>query len=437
MNALPGKILVVDNTPEDVRDIIRAFREAGMGVVYRQSAPAAEELPSNIRVVILDLDLDGCGSVTPEDLDQAVLVLKRVESRTRFYLVALWSRYITETEDWVERVRDKYREGTGREFLAYFLKPFGKTLIKQRTLVRGIQNWIGENPQAGLVFQWEGTIEDSRDSAVSDVVSVGGIDVIVRTISQELGVEATPRELLNLLNKILVKHASVAARVKAFSSTVKATLSTAPAPLAPYEWYTRFHYLQAYFDVRETEPLWTGDILRRKTPTNRAGEFAIVITPSCDLAQKRPTGIKVAYGTQFGQIPRYAADDESAAEIVKLFGKTKDGKYKRYKDVTQSLAKGTDLPERFHVLYFLRTSPDAGDHFHLLFDFSRIDSLRCRRDGSGNFRVPRGWQRLCRLDSPYIDDLLQKYSTFSSRVGAPSIPEAIRKETVSRIRTTS
>ncbi|MFB0520605.1 MAG: hypothetical protein ACETWD_04135 [Desulfatiglandales bacterium] len=437
MNALPGRILVVDNALEDVEDIIAIFRNAGVGVIYSQSAPPEERCPSNIRVVILDLDLDGCGQVTDEDLGQAVLVLKRVESKTRFYLVTLWSRYITGTEDWADRVRDKYKEETEREFPAFFLKPFGKTLLDQETLVKEIQKWIKENPQAGLVLQWEGTIEGSRDNAVSDLVSTGGIDTIVRSITKELGVEATPRELVNLLNRILVRHASGEDGVRALSSSVKAILRGVTAPPAPYDWFTRFHYLQAYSTVRGTEPLWTGDILRRISPKDLSKEFAIVVTTACDLAQKRVNVVKVAYGIRFDKIPNYAVDEASVSDIVKLFGKTKEGKYKKPRDIIKSLAKGTDLPERFHILYFLKMSRDAGDHFHVLFDFSRIDSLACRVDVSQNFRVPRGWQRVCRLDSPYIEDLLQKYSTFSSRVGTPSIPEAIRKEMERKIKTTS
>ena len=207
--------------------------------------------------------------------------------------------------------------------------------------------------------------------------------------------------------------------------------------LPSYEWYARFHHLQTYFPVHESEPLWTGDILKRTSSGGPLEEFAIVITPACDLAQKRPTGIKVAYGIQFDRIPEYAADDENVPAIAKLFGKTIKGKYKKRGVIIKSLATGSDLPERFKVLYFLKTSPDAGNYFHALFDFSRIDSLPCERHGSGNFGVPQGWQRLCRLDSPYIEDLLQKYSTFSSRVGTPSIPETIKGEMERKIKTTS
>jgi len=438
---IPGKVLVIDNRYEDVRDIITSLWRDGQGIVFLDTLPSEEAIPSNVRLIILDLMLREDGDIQPEDYEQAALALYRISKRTSFFLVAVWSIHVDpqdveQASQVVDTLKRAYRDVAGSEFSTSFFKPFGKN-IGQQQLEQEIQGWVVSNPQAGLVFKWEDAVEDSRDGAVSKLVDIGGIDAIVRSMAQELGEQAVPREMLNLLNRILVRHASKEDRVRTLSPLVSSILTGGTVALPSYEWYARFHHLQTYFPVHESEPLWTGDILKRTSSGGPLEEFAIVITPACDLAQKRPTGIKVAYGIQFDRIPEYAVDDENVPAIAKLFGKTIKGKYKKRGVIIKSLATGSDLPERFKVLYFLKTSPDAGNYFHVLFDFSRIDSLPCERHGSGNFGVPQGWQRLCRLDSPYIEDLLQKYSTFSSRVGTPSIPETIKGEMERKIKTTS
>ncbi len=436
MNEITGRILVVDNNEDDVKDIIRVFREEGEGVIFRQNAPAEGECPSNVRIVILDLDLDGCGNVTDEDLASVVLVLQRLESRTKFYIVALWSEYIGGTEDWATKVTEKYKEQTGKEFPAHFLKPFGKSSMTQQRLVREIRNWVKINPHAGMIFEWENNIEDSRDDAVSDLMDAGGVDVVIRSIAAEMGRVATPREVANLLNRVLLRHAASDKRIKKFKPMVDMILTAVPSggTSIPYDWYTRFQSLQAFFPVNKAEPLWTADILEKKNASDPEKKYAVVVTPECDLAQKRVKEAKIVYGIDFTTIPEYASTDESVPEVVQVFGKTGDNKFKKRNEVIKTLATGSDLPERFYILHFFRHSEESGDYLHLLIDFTKINSIACHKDTVGNLRVPRGWTRLCRLDSPYKEDLLQKYSSYSARLGTPSIPQKITSEISRRLK---
>ena len=140
------------------------------------------------------------------------------------------------------------------------------------------------------------------------------------------------------------------------------------------------------------------------------------------------------YGIDFTTIPEYASTDESVPEVVQVFGKTGDNKFKKRNEVIKTLATGSDLPERFYILHFFRHSEESGDYLHLLIDFTKINSIACHRDTVGNLRVPRGWTRLCRLDSPYKEDLLQKYSSYSARLGTPSIPQKITSEISKRLK---
>ncbi|GAJ21535.1 unnamed protein product, partial [marine sediment metagenome] len=138
--------------------------------------------------------------------------------------MAVWSIHVDpqdveQASQVVDTLKRAYRDVAGSEFPTSFLKPFGKN-IGQQQLEQEIQGWVVSNPQAGLVFKWEDAVEDSRDGAVSTLVDIGGIDAIVRSMAQELGEQAVPREMLNLLNRILVRHASKEDRVRTLSPLV-------------------------------------------------------------------------------------------------------------------------------------------------------------------------------------------------------------------------
>lgn len=430
---IPGNILVVDNEYKDVEEVIRSFEKNGFPVIYLASAPEESKCPVNIRLVILDLDLDGCGSVTEEDISQAVLVLKRVESRTKFYMVALWSRYVEENDEWIGIIENKYKEETGREFPAYFLKPFGKK-IGQEKLLQQIEKWIEENPHAGTVFKLESIVEDAMDGAVSDISNVGGIAAILKSISKEIGKAGSPRELSVLFNKILMRHSSVEGRVRELAPLIDKVLRR---PLLDTEqgilnWYAKFHNLQAYFKVDQDEPLWTGDIIKKNNSSNN--EFAIVLNPACDFAQNKVRMIKIAYAISFRTISEYNQNDSVVPPIIEWIGKKKR-KYRKRKDVVNDIIKG-GLAKNFYVLYFLEPTPPYDSYFHVLIDLSKIRSFKAKLDNQGGIKIPRGWKRICRLDTPYVLDLLQKYASFTSRVGIPDLPEDIKREEIKKIKST-
>ena len=64
------------------------------------------------------------------------------------------------------------------------------------------------------------------------------------------------------------------------------------------------------------------------------------------------------------------------------------------------------IPEKLHkILYF---GPKE-DTFGICLDLSNVQSIEINE--------LKKWKRLCRLDSPYIDEIIQKYVTLVSRIG--------------------
>jgi len=402
---VPGKILVIENRWEDVKEIIESFWKTGEGIVYSNSIP--DKAPSNVRLVILDLVLrEGGNQVEDTDYQQAALALKRIESKTQFYLVVLWSIYITpDTENEViENLKNAYKGQTEKDLPDRILKPFGKKNFVKKDVVNEITNWIQENPEAGLVFEWEKSIEEGRDKTVSEIANIGGIRTIVKTMEKELGETAIARGTFTLFNKLLLRHSLLSLTKNGFTPLIEKMLEEKDmAGTNTLEWYHRIHCLKAYYKVEDNEPLWTGDILKTNIDSNLQKEYAVVVTPACDFAQKKVPKIKVVYGIKIKNIEEYGVNDEDVPLPVQKLGKTKKSKWKNRNKVINAIVKGSALPDRFYILHFLEFSSDK-NYFHLLIDFSNVQSIKLEE----NMKLPMGWQRICRIDSPYIEDLLQK-----------------------------
>lgn len=55
---VPGRVLVIDDAFDDVRDVIAELREKGESVVFTTSLPE-DEMLENVRLLIIDLFLAG------------------------------------------------------------------------------------------------------------------------------------------------------------------------------------------------------------------------------------------------------------------------------------------------------------------------------------------------------------------------------------------
>ena len=422
-NLIPGRILVVDDVSKDVADIVTSLREEGYGVIYREGPTDDIGELSNIRLVILDLDLKGPGPDV--DFEQPALVLIRlIEGGNGFFLLAVWSRHVTNDEmddeqEWLLELKAAYAEQTDRVFPSMLLMPFRKR-PEQKELLDRIEKWVRDTPSAGLVFEWERLLNEARDWATSDILDLdgGSLTNLVKALRGEVE-QGANRELVQLFNRILLRH-----MIGGELTEIGALMSRLEGGgRIGADWYARFHCLQAYYPPSEVEPVWTGDILQTGEDEYRKA-YAVVITSQCDLAQGKVDRIKVAYAMKV---------DDSLERTEQAFKTVRPGKLFRQDErlsgkaslFLKGIAGQGSLPERFYVLRFIQ-----GDElcFHLLVDLHNVHSVPL-------VDVEHDWKqkRICRLDSPYIEDLLQRYAALSARVGVPGIPDEVCKAEVERL----
>jgi CheY-like chemotaxis protein len=414
---VPGKILVIDDVRKDVKNLLTSLESMGEYVVFQTSMPSDEQILTNVRLLITDLYL------IPNDRYQSIElivgILDKLDVQTKFFLVAIWSKFIDgeKGDDVIEELKSKFKLRTNRDLNAVFLEPLGDPKkLYHKTLVQRINSFINSQPELGLVYELERILENGRDKVVSDIAQAGNFGVIAHSLEKQLGEEALKRCIMQLFCKILNRHVKA---TETLGSCIKSLLKTTPR-FSP-EGFAEIYNLQAYYYVDDREPFWTGDVLAKDSGANK--EFKVVVSPTCDFAQKKLKFMILVCSTRI--------DHTSLSQKNKIEEIRKDLGLKIEKSqLVHAILGGTaKLPRKYHVLKFLKEK-DTSDFFHLVLDFERIENLAY---GTTTELSERGWKRICRIDDPWISDIQQKFSTHSSRIGVFEVPNDIIKKIHERI----
>jgi hypothetical protein len=415
---VPGRILVIDDVPDQVEKVVESLRQEGESVIFTTSVPDDKHL-ENVRLLIIDLYL------VPDDKDASydivTGILEKISQKTRFFIIAIWTKYARNTAEDQRIIKDLenlYKERTNADLKAIFLEPFGKT-IEQLELWERIKKSMTSHPECGLLFEIEKTVENARDHAVSDLIVTASVPVILNALKEEIGDVALSRQMIDLFLKVLSRYCKP---TEMMSDCVKTLITQSPS--IDVDKYGFIHSLESYYDVPREEIIWTGDVLEKKDGKE---EYAVIVSPACDFAQrkKRPLDfIKIISAIRINQSD--FVYPERLREI-----KTKLKIETKLNEVPKAILTGASLQRRFYVLKYLKDT-QADILFHLVLDFQRVTNLTSKETAAE--LEEEGWRRVCRIDTPIIDNLLQDYSTYSSRIGIKAIPKDIVKGTVDKIR---
>lgn len=417
---VPGRILVIDDIPTDrekkqVDRLIESLRSRGESVLFSTPFPEKETFYENVRLLVIDLLL--AGQDKDKSYEMVATTIEKLTKKTSFFVIAIWSKVVGNArENIVENVKKAFRDRTQTDLRAVVLEPFGKK-ISPTQLMKKIRKSLSAIPECGLLLEVETSIESARDRTVSDIISTAEIPLIMEALKEEVGGITLSREMINLFLRVLSRHShSTKPLQKCVNSLTRRSVTIDP------DKYGRIHNLQSYYEVKMDETVWTGDVLMNK---KKKGKYAVVISPACDFAQrkKRKIGyIKMILGTRI---------DHNHLMKRECLNKLK--KQLNFKNSLQDLQKGilTDnLPDRYYTLTYLKDN--SAVLYHLLLDFQSVMSLPYRKNGVSLQKA--GYARVCRVDIPSIDDLLQAYSAYSSRIGTASIPKSVVDAAKSKIR---
>lgn len=172
----------------------------------------------------------------------------------------------------------------------------------------------------------------------------------------------------------------------------------------------------------QNERLWTGDIY----DTGKENEYAIVLTPACDFANARVQRVMICRGAGVSpelldslDHPLYEKDPalKAIADRPDLTSEQKKQKLIQAAKERYIESGKHKIPERFYLLRHLM-HPRREKPLILCIDFQEMHSV-------SSFDLDKGiiesMERISRLDTPYMDVLLQAFGSYLSRIGVPAV----------------
>lgn len=414
---LPGRILVIDDVPEEVVKIIDSLRQDGENVVSTTSVPDDAFL-ENVRLLIIDLYL--VGNDKDSSYEIVTSIFEKISEKTTFFIIAIWTKIARNTDrdkQIITELQSLYKKKTETDLNAVFLEPFGKS-ISQIELVKRVKDSIASRPECGLLLEIERSIESARDRAVSDLIGTASVSVILKALRNEIGEVALDRHMIGLYLKVLARHCESS---KTMTECVRRLITQLPS--TPVNKYGHMHNLQSYYDIPRNELIWTGDVLERKDDGKK---YVIIISPACDFAQRKKRPLDYMKIVPASRINHSDLTDLERLREIKTTFKIKAP----LEEIPRAVLTGAYLQKRFYSLPYLEINHE-GILFHLVLDFQQVSSLPFKE--TADSLEEEGWVRICRVDSPVIDNLLQVYSSYSSRIGIPSVPSDVVSRTIKDI----
>ena len=271
----------------------------------------------------------------------------------------------------------------------FALKETDKSVdAEHKKISDGIESFENSNQHLKTPFIWSQAINKSVQTIFNELENAdpNWIKEIYLT-AQKDGAEANAEVIgvfQNLLNESIVQNINLTK-----SLAVSAALPAVPVPNTEEslaKLYNRIYYTQLIKDA----PIMTGDIFKFSDD-----EFAILITPECDVNAKKDSTLEFLLFSK-----------SVSAEFIA--GRKKKNDVKIYNNDTISR-------------HILPSFPFEKDVFNLSanIDFKQAFIVKTKAD----FESKRTDYK---LNSPFIYQVRQRYLSFIGRVGVPAIPPSLR-----------
>jgi hypothetical protein len=401
-----GKVLFVDDKYDTISDGINSFLEKGLHVQYWNGSG---ELPSgayNVRIVILDLDLADLGMKTPGDefYVPAVEALNKIPGP--FIVIILAREFEDDDPVKLEKVYAN-RYGSLRGFIAK--KGLKKEDLEDpENLEKLVLSLLEENKILSLILSWELVFDKSKDTALSEIIieDVGSsIVALVNIVCENFGVtKDAAYEIIAVIMQIVSRKTMEIEETTTIVELLK-EINETKLNKNSKEYFSVYNRLKFRSPSNE-EIIITGDIFQ----TDDKFKYGIVLTPKCDLIQEKTKKVLLCYGFPLNEkflddmkYPPYKIHEAAIAKI-----RENGGDQKALRDYLKAryIRSTNKLPDNLFKLLYFRS--DDGT-FGFCFNFNNIQSI--------NIDELKKWKRRCRLNSPYIDEIVQKYVGIVQRIG--------------------
>jgi hypothetical protein len=425
----PGKVLVLDDSYDDVKEAISQLLEAGIPVMYWKGDEDPPKAATNIRAVIADLSF---GDSLPRGEPSFYLpAIERLQKISGPYFVIIMSLdYIPDDPKHLkEALKTLDQTIPGFVFDDGILK--ADLLTQPQKVATFLKSALSNRLVMGLILQWEKIVDSSKDKMLRDFVKEElehAMVQLVKLIYVDMDSNAVPREFIDRLSTL---HSRTMADSESISSLRPLLEKIRKVDLGKVDHDKidqRLHWSLMYYNPMQ-EDIWTGDIFKDDRKNDYA--YDIVLTPACDISHQKAGRILVCSGCALRKkffkdvnYPLYTKDRMLYQTMKRLLEKkdkkaihTLSGMLERAYIQEKGYLEDRPwdrTPDKFYRIWNFRENP-TGEQFGICFDFQDVTSYTIEEYKKLKTKP------VCRLDSPFINLMLQKYGVYASRMGTPEI----------------
>jgi hypothetical protein len=356
---------------------------------------ARMELYSNVRMLIIDLDLNNDGNVSPEDDYETVrFILQTAIKRYGYFLLLINSAH---AEAW-EGIKASLPADITAKFLMNLTHSYDK---KGEGNIYDSLDKIGENYSAELIYDFESFLSEARDKAFNSFLDFekDSWRKIYQTLYKEGG-EMANHDITSILMGILKQHL-LGSKYSSISQEGQAISSDETIEKLVYQSLNYTFNLDKRLD---SHPIWTGNLY--ETTLGHDRKYALIISPECDIANGKHLFYKIVFGFHADIAtlpadydPKIYSGENTAPLLAQRVGKKM--KLPTKKDIASF---GTSLGAHFYAVRHVASTP-------IYFDYRDVSSLLEAE------LINKKWKLLLRVNEPMITNILDGYSNLHNRKG--------------------
>jgi len=419
----PGKVLFIDEKFDDVKDYMSELIKGGVSVQYWDAKSPFTAPMTNIRVVVLDLDLTGSGLIQTDVYSYypAAEALSKINGP---YLLIILSTTYNDKDPEILKVA--YQDLTGTPLSGFVDGKTGLTKGASYQEIYDIIKAIIEKKEIfKMILTWEKILDKAKDQSLAKFTREkfdNEIYSFIKSIAKDVSEESLTREVIMNLLRLVSRYVDEGPDFNKLTTILRTIISMSPSP--PLD--SLLPHLRMYYIPKTNEKIWAGDIYRNEHASEILGleyhhKYEMVMTPVCDLVQNKADTILLCEGFIFDyqslcklDHPIYKiSEDLKIFRLSNKFTEASDDTTRKdrvFKNLKEALKK---LP-RLYTVWNFREKED-GEFVGLCIDFQNLRTI------TKSELEARNNKRVCRLDSPFIEDILQRFGTYSTRLGVPDV----------------
>jgi hypothetical protein len=296
-----------------------------------------------------------------------------------------------------------------------------RIIAEKEKILSDLQIMASKAENIKIPILWTQVINQAVQRIFSElnVVDKKWISDLYKTAKDD-GVEPSV-EVINLFQNLLSEKV---VQSKPLRDSIKAAVTDDEAA-EPDKYAKLFRtFLYSSLDTAN-DPIMTGDIFKFGD-----GKFGILVTPECDISKVKSEYEFLTFKNNSVAEFEYLSQFNTAKKTLKGIVKemlTRDLSQNESKQINKSLkeVESNLLQQVFnqpHQRLYVLPCFDSGDsNYRTTAQIDFRDSLEFKKVVDVNKQ-----DRICKLNSPYIQDLRQRFLSYKGRVGVPSFPDNLR-----------